>query len=298
MVEERNMEGGVTVWKPGDTVTRKSYGRDVCFHIVEVDEETETAILKGIDVRLMADAPYSDLESVTDDERKQFEARRDKAEGECLRLIQTRRRIELERRALRKESRYQTNPDFFERPGRVLHLDGDASYLQKCLLLYKELGIRAIGEHVPESHMPGKVISLLEKYEPDILIITGHDGVIRKGKDWADIRNYRNSHNFIKAVENARKHVRNFDDLVIIAGACQSHFEGILEAGANFASSPQRIMIHALDPVFIAEKIAYTPIHETVNLYDVVKSTYTGTDGIGGVESRGKYRLGLPKSLY
>ena len=55
-------------------------------------------------------------------------------------------------------------------------------------------------------------------------------------------------------------------------------------------------MIHALDPVFIAEKIAFTPIHETVNVYDVVKSTYTGTDGIGGLESRGKYRLGLPKS--
>ena len=66
--------------------------------------------------------------------------------------------------------------------------------------MYKELGIRAIGQHVPESQMPAAVDGLLEKYEPDILIITGHDGVIRKGKDWSDIHNYRNSENFVKTV--------------------------------------------------------------------------------------------------
>lgn len=286
------------MWKAGDSVTRKSYGKDVCFVIVEIDEGTETAILKGMDVRLIADAPFDDLALVSDDELRQFEAARNQVEGECLRLIQSRRAHEYEKRALRRESRFQANPDFFERPGRVLHLDGDGSYLQKCLAMYRELGIQAVGQHVSEIQMPTAVGGLLEQYEPDILIITGHDGVIRKGKDWADIRNYRNSQNFVRTVTSARKHARSMDDLVIIAGACQSHFEGILDAGANFASSPQRIMIHALDPVFIAEKIAYTPIHETVNLYDVVKSTYTGTDGIGGLESRGKYRLGLPKSAY
>ncbi|GMA63986.1 sporulation peptidase YabG [Alicyclobacillus fastidiosus] len=286
------------MWRIGDLVTRKSYGKDVCFVVVEVDQASETAIIKGLDVRLIADAPYDDLEKVSDDELRQFEAARTQVEGECLRLIQSRRAMEHEKRALRRESRFQANPDFFERPGRVLHLDGDGTYLQKCMTMYRELGIRAIGQHVSEAQMPSLVNSLLEQYEPDILIITGHDGVIRKGKDWADIQNYRNSQNFVRTVSNARKHARNMDDLVIIAGACQSHFEGILDAGANFASSPQRIMIHALDPVFIAEKIAFTPIHETVNLYDAVKSTYTGTDGIGGLESRGKYRLGLPKSSY
>lgn len=286
------------MWRAGDMVTRKSYGKDVCFAIVEIDEATKTAILKGMDVRLIADAPYDDLEKVSDDELRQFEAARAQVEGECLRLIRSRRAHDHEKRQLRRESRFQADPDFFERPGRVLHLDGDNSYLDKCLTVYSELGIRAVGQHVSEIQMPGAVNRLLEQYEPDILIITGHDGVIRKGKNLSDIRNYRNSQNFVRTVSNARKHARNMDDLVIIAGACQSHFEGILDAGANFASSPQRIMIHALDPVFIAEKIAFTPIHETVNLYDVVKSTYTGTDGIGGLESRGKYRLGLPKSSY
>ncbi|GGJ14225.1 peptidase [Alicyclobacillus cellulosilyticus] len=286
------------MWQVGDVVTRKSYGRDLCFVIVELDEEAQVAILKGIDVRLMADAPFSDLERLTDDERRQFEMRYHRVADECMRLIQTRRAIEMEKRALRKEARFQSSPDFFERPGRVLHLDGDGTYLQKCLNMYRELGIRAFGHHVRETEMPNVVCDLLERYTPDILIITGHDGVIRKGKDLANLSNYRNSGHFVRAVQNARRYARSMDDLIIIAGACQSHFEAILEAGANFASSPQRIMIHALDPVFIAEKIAYTPINETVNVYDVVRSTYTGTDGIGGLESRGKYRLGLPKLVY
>jgi spore coat assembly protein len=285
------------VWKSGDMVTRKSYGKDLCFVIVEVDEESETAILKGIDVRLMADAPLADLEALTDEERQKFEANRRHVEDECLRLVQTRRAMESEKRSLRKEARFRSDPDFFERPGRVLHLDGDGTYLEKCLNLYRELGIRAQGHHVLESQMPSKVKKLLEDFEPDILIITGHDGLIRKGKGWEDLHNYRNSGHFVKAVQTARRHSRNMDDLVIIAGACQSHFEALLDAGANFASSPQRIMIHALDPVFIAEKIAFTSINETVNVYDVIRSTYTGTDGVGGLESRGKYRLGLPKSV-
>ncbi|WP_211265968.1 sporulation peptidase YabG [Alicyclobacillus ferrooxydans] len=279
-------------------VTRSSYGSDVCFVIIEIDEDSETAILKGVDVRLMADSPFSDLVEVTEVEQQKFAEKRVRAESECLRLVQSRREMEQEKRSLRKEARFQSEPDFFERPGRVLHLDGDGSYLNKCLNMYKELGIRAIGQHVHESQMPSQVTGLLQQYDPDILIITGHDGVIRKGKDLSDLYNYRNSAHFVKTVTAARKYSRSMDDLVIIAGACQSHFEAILEAGANFASSPQRIMIHALDPVFIAEKIAFTPINETVNVYDVVRSTFTGTDGIGGLESRGKYRIGLPKAIY
>lgn len=286
------------MWKPGDKVARKSYGKDLCFIVVETDEESDVAILKGVDVRLIADAPLSDLESVSDDELREFETRANNMEHECMRLIQSRRTVDGEKRSLRFEARFESNPDFFERPGRVLHLDGDGTYLQKCLQVYQELGIRATGQHIAESQMPSRVKSLLETYEPDILIVTGHDGVIRKGKDLADISNYRNSQNFVKTVRTARKHARSMDDLVIIAGACQSHFEAILDAGANFASSPQRIMIHALDPVFIAEKVAFTPINETINVYDVVRATYTGTDGVGGIESRGKYRLGLPRWKY
>jgi spore coat assembly protein len=46
------------------------------------------------------------------------------------------------------------------------------------------------------------------------------------------------------------------------------------------------------------EKVAYTSIYDPIPLKDVIASTITGFDGIGGVETRGKYRLGVPKSHY
>jgi spore coat assembly protein len=197
---------------------------------------------------------------------------------------------------LRSGVKFRESKQFFERPGRILHLDGDGSYLNKCMLFYRELGIPAKGHHINEIRMADALPALLESWQPDILIITGHDGLIKKGQDISKVYNYRNTENFIKAVQVARRYERSLDELVIFAGACQSHYEALLEVGANFASSPNRILIHALDPVLVAEKIAYTPISQTVNIYDLVQSTITGTDGLGGLESRGKYRLGLPKA--
>lgn len=151
------------MWKPGDKVARKSYGKDLCFVVVDTDDDAQIAILKGLNVRLLADAPLSDLEAVTEDELREFEARAENMEHECMRLIQTRRTVDEEKRTLRSETRFQANPDFFERPGRVLHLDGDGTYLQKCMQVYRELGIRAMGQHVLEAQMPAKVRSLLEE---------------------------------------------------------------------------------------------------------------------------------------
>ncbi|HHV58823.1 MAG TPA: hypothetical protein GXX49_00720 [Clostridiaceae bacterium] len=50
--------------KVGDIVCRKSYGSDVIFKVVAVKEEGSQVIadLKGINCRLMADAPREDLE--------------------------------------------------------------------------------------------------------------------------------------------------------------------------------------------------------------------------------------------
>ncbi|MCX7571968.1 sporulation peptidase YabG [Tumebacillus sp. DT12] len=286
------------MWKIGDLVTRKSYGKDICFHIVEVEPDKSVATLKGIEVRLMADAPLSDLERVTENELRHYRESYTREENDCLRLIRMRRLVEEEKRMMRSDVKFRASHDFFEKPGRVLHVDGDVNYLDKCLMFYEELRIPAVGHHVNEARMAEVLPHFLEEYQPDILILTGHDGLLRKGQDLGNLYNYRNTEKFIKAVKAARKYERSFDDLIIFAGACQSHYESLLDAGANFASSPHRILIHALDPVFIAEKIAYTPINQTVNIFDVVKSTITGTDGLGGLETRGKYRIGLPRSPY
>ena len=91
----------------------------------------------------------------------------------------------------------------------------------------------------------------------------------------------------------ARQYERNRDSLIIVAGACQSHFEALLRAGANFASSPARILIHALDPLCIAAKLSYTPTRETISMLDIM-DTVIGLEGPGGVETRGSYRMGVP----
>ena len=70
------------------------------------------------------------------------------------------------------------------------------------------------------------------------------------------------------------------------------------QAGANFASSPRRVFIHAYDPVFIAEKVAYTPFYQMVPVKETVNDTITGPEGVGGIETHGRLRLGYPKSPY
>lgn len=49
----------------GDLVVRKSYGGDVTFRIEKI--ERNVAIIKGIDFRLLADAPLTDLVKVDPD---------------------------------------------------------------------------------------------------------------------------------------------------------------------------------------------------------------------------------------
>jgi spore coat assembly protein len=284
------------MWKVGDRVARKSYGKDVCFVVIDADSSTRTATIKGMEVRLLADAPFDDLERVSDEDWQAYVLQHSRQEAESLRIIRTRRLVDKEKQMLRSGVKLRGSKEFFERPGRVLHLDGDGTYLNKCMLFYKELGLPAYGHHVSEERMAEVLPHFFDSYQPDILILTGHDGLIRKGQDFSEVYNYRNTQNFIRAVQVARRYERSLDELVIFAGACQSHYEALLEAGANFASSPKRILIHALDPVLVAEKIAYTPINQTINIYDLVQSTITGTDGLGGLESRGKYRLGLPRA--
>lgn len=69
-------------------------------------------------------------------------------------------------------------------------------------------------------------------------------------------------------------------------------------AGANFASSPYRVLIHAMDPVFICERIAYSSIKRFLSPQEILENTITGDRGIGGLETRGTYREGTTKSPF
>jgi len=284
-------------FKPGDIVVRKSYGGDIYFKIKEIRLGAAEALLAGMDVRLLVDAPLKDLEKKDATAIFMYRHQCIQNHSRCLRNVYARR--EMERK---KDGLYRTldasEDEYFEVPGKVLHLDGDEEYLEKCMGAYKQLDIPAYGFNLPEREQPQRVVDLVKEYHPDILVLTGHDSLKKGTRDFSSLDNYRASKYFIEGVKKVRQLVPGRDDLVIFAGACQSHYEGILAAGANFASSPRRVLIHAYDPVYVVEKLAYTSINESVSIKDIIGTTITGIEGVGGVETRGRYRLGYPKSPY
>lgn len=280
--------------KLGDLVVRKSYGGDVIFKIQELSYPY--ALLRGIDYRLLADSPLTDLMPVEEETLTRHEQAMRRRMEEAVDCIIN----ECRGTAVHSDTRNgkgRNNYPYFEVPGKVLHLDGDPNYLRKSMTLYGELRVPAEGIYVPEANMAETLYRLLPQVRPDILVITGHDGILkhRKNDDIQSLSSYKNSQNFANAVKAARQYERNRDALIIIAGACQSHFEALLHAGSNFASSPARVLIHALDPLYIAAKVAFTSIKDTVQIMDIIHHTMSGLDGLGGIESRGSYRIGLPK---
>ena len=159
------------------------------------------------------------------------------------------------------------------------------------------MGLTAYVYNIPENEQYKQVYSLLQRIRPNILILTGHDAFMKKRNDIYNIDNYKNSRYYVQGVLEARRYEHNLDNLVIFAGACQSNYEQLIRAGANYASSPGRIMIHALDPVFVVEKIACSRIDTIVPIEEVIEQTVTGLKGIGGSETRGKFRWAMPKSM-
>ena len=211
----------------GDYVTRNSYNNDIIFKIIDMHDDIY--ILKGVSIRLYADSPKSDLVLCNDmSDNDTFKPTID-------------------------EYRDLDRNEYFYLPGRILHLDGDKDYLDKCMKFYKSNKIMAYGLYVKEEEMSSKLKTLLEKYGAEILVLTGHDSFSRNRGN-----NYSNTSNFVAAVTEARKYEKSQDKLFVIAGACQSNYEELIKAGANFASSPKRINIHALDPAIVAACISFS----------------------------------------
>ena len=292
--------------KVGDLVVRKSYSKDITFKIIDIKENDEgiTYILKGLHIRIIADSHEEDLEKVDDDfagdKDKSFDSKINDIIKKVI-LSREQKNNQLMTRGNEEDNLNRTEKEkglVFGRPGRILHIDGDPSYMETCLKVYKQLNLNAVGIAISEKEQPFKILSLVKEYNPDIVVLTGHDGVLKDSKGMLDLNNYRNSKYFIESVKILRSYNSSYDELVIFAGACQSCYESILEAGANFASSPNRVLIHCLGPVLVCERIAYTRIDEIVSIKDVIENTITGIKGIGGLQTRGKYREGYPKSLY
>jgi spore coat assembly protein len=283
----------------GDIVVRKSYDRDISFKIIDIREDNgeKIYILKGICIRIIADSRIEDLEEVNDD----YVGKQDKIlNSRVTRVIKN--AISYRGDVLSRGSKWVKEVGnkelLFGRPGRILHVDGDGQYMETCLKVYKQLSLSVVGRTIPEREQPEVIVDLVKEIKPDIVVLTGHDGVLKNTTNFLDLNCYRNSKYYIESVKALRNYNASYDELVIFAGACQSCYECMLDAGANFASSPSRVLIHCLDPVFVCEKIAYTRIDQVVSVTDVIENTITGIKGVGGLQTRGKYREGYPKSPY
>lgn len=296
-------------FKIGDIVARRSYGCDIFFKVADITNMggEKVITLKGISYRIEADAPESDLEIQTDSSVREYREK-------CCRIVEKRSAGITDRarytadfympryRGYRKKTFFRDTaneePDIIKRPGTVLHIDGDKEYLDSCLDEYGKLEINVVGRYVPEKDQPRSVAALLKEHNPDILVLTGHDGFLKGEDSYSNVTAYRNSKHFIDAVKEARRFNSDMDGLVIFAGACQSLYQEIMNAGANFASAPFRDLIHALDPVRVCQKVAFTGVDNILDAEDVIGNTITGKTGIGGIQTRGKYRTGYPREPY
>ena len=272
--------------KKGDIVGRISYGKDIAFvveRIIKTKDNKKIAILKGLTIRVQADSNIEDLELM---ETKQIKQHVRMLEESVAKRIQKYANNNLDTKKEKSFFREKT----ITYTGKILHIDGDRKYSEKSSRYYKKIGLNAIVRNIPERKQPYNIASLLRRYKPDILVITGHDGMIRKGTKFNDLYNYRNSKYFIKTVEEARK--QNIKkDLVIFAGACQSYYEGLMLAGANFASSPARILIDFMDPLVVAEKVAITDNKKFVTIKDLEEELRDGQRGVSGVGAQGKKKV-------
>ena len=187
--------------KKGDVVGRISYGKDIFFiidRIITLKDNTKIAILKGITIRIKADSPIEDLELID------------------ARVVKNYVNV-VEQKMLAIISKCKKNTRKYYNCGKVLHLDGDSRYTQKSIRYYRNLGINAVVKNISESRQPRVIGNLLDRYNPDILVITGHDGMIKSGTGYNDMYNYRNSNYFVNSVIMARKWEKYSGNLAIFA---------------------------------------------------------------------------------
>ena len=179
----------------GDLVTRRSYNNDIVFKVVDI--KGDVYYLCGVSIRLHADSNEDDL------------------------VICNKYQNEEEFDVSFDDYKTLDRNEYFYLPGRVLHIDGDNEFLDKCMKFYKKNRIKAYGVYSREDELALNIVNYLKKYNPDILVITGHDAMYRKKRNDGV---YKNTNNFVKAIHEARKYEKSHEKLLIVAGACQSNY--------------------------------------------------------------------------
>lgn len=258
-------------FKVGNYVTRNSYHNDLIFKIIKIEDDLY--YLKGVNLRLYADATEIDLKNY--DKKEDIEEEKDFLDR------------------IKPDNLDRSN--YFYLPGKILHIDGDRDYLKRCLKYYEDINIWSIGVNEKEENISFKINELLCEYNPNIVVITGHDAYYKKKGNTNELSAYKNSSYFVSAIKEARKYEKSHDKLIIIAGGCQSDYEELIKAGANFASSPKRVNIHALDPAIVAAKMSLSDVTQDIDLKGILENTKYGYFGMGGIKTKGTMYVGYPR---
>lgn len=207
--------------KKGAIVGRKSYSKDILFIVKNIipTKNGDIAILRGIVERIEADSDIEDLEMIPKENVKTYlknkeEELNKKIEKSRIEQENKNYKIGILMRNTRSKEKIVT--------GKILHLDGDKKYSEKSFHYYKKLGLNAIVKNIPEYKQPKVVYQLLSVYQPDILVVTGHDAILKRGMNYYDIYNYRNSKYFIETVKEARQYDKENEKQLVIFARCMS----------------------------------------------------------------------------
>ena len=149
--------------KIGDIVVRKSYKKDVTFKIIDIKEKNgkENIILKGINIRIIADADIEDLDMAEEDSGSQDRILNTRV-NEAIKKVMV-LRADLRDKVEKAPKIKAKNELVFGRPGRILHVDGDSEYMETCLKVYKQLSLDAVGRAIPEKDQPGVIVDLVKR---------------------------------------------------------------------------------------------------------------------------------------
>ena len=145
--------------KKGDIVARISYHKDVIF-VVDLVIDNKIAILTGITTRLKADSPVEDLEVINKKEIDNIYRNKDEKIDKKVNTKET------------SKGSFLKRSDKIIYTGKILHLDGDRKYSEKSNLYYKKMGLKAIVKNIPESRQVNVANMLIDRYNPDILVVT------------------------------------------------------------------------------------------------------------------------------
>ncbi len=241
-------------------VIYKKDKRPIIYEVIEKKEEK--LFLKGVNYRVELTAKIDEIE---------------KANTKILNLEQEKNNKYINININRRGKKYIL--------GTVLHIDADKEYLERCLQLYKDVGIHAYSI-LYEEDFSNSVKKIKQSINPDTIVITGHD--YYNNEDLKSLNNYTNTKKFISAMLELKK---VFPNSVYIVGACQSNFEALIASGANFASSPKRINVHIYDPAIIAIKVSTTACDNVVDFLSLSNLIENLTDAFGGVQTKGKMRI-------